>query len=179
MAAQYPRVGRVRISDEFLLESMVAVGAGGQHVGLLFAAGLIPVQVRDSWERRGYSEYVVISPHFPAVPEGSPIPLYDVTVCTELVDEEAGEYRVSEFQISGALEPYQAICTIKIGTLETEVSVYHNETLLSKPLDPQALADTLGAPVTAEDGTVYNPGGRDSPAAPGAVEDTGAADDPS
>ena len=37
MAARYPRAGLIRISDQLLLESMVQILAGKDHVGLLFA----------------------------------------------------------------------------------------------------------------------------------------------
>lgn len=148
MSAHYPRVGRVRISDEFLLESVAAAALDGEHVGLLFSAGFIPVQVRDSWERNGYSEYVLLSPYFPTVPIGQMIPLYDVTILTEN-NPHTGKSRIAEFQIAGAEKPYQAICSVKIKAFaETDVNVFHNDHILpTTPTSPEEIAQSLGIPI--------------------------------
>lgn len=172
MTAYYPRVGRVRISDEFLLESMAALGVGDDHVGLLFAAGFIPVQIRDSWDRRGYSEFVIMSPYFPTVPAGHQIPLYDVTTHTSH-DPHTGKNRVVEYQIVGAEPPYQAICSVRIeAPARISTSIYHNETLLANAADPAAIAASLGVPV----GTVTGAGtpGDPEPPDPGSSAEEGA-----
>lgn len=176
MSANYPRVGRVRISDEFLLESVAAVVVGDQHVGLLFAAGFIPVQVRDSWERLGYSEYVVLSPYFPTVPTGQEIPLYDVTIVTKN-NPHTGKSSIDEIQIAGAQEPYQAICSIKIKALpDSEVSVWHNDSILSSGASVAKIADSLGIPVEAVASAVQYTDPDDPDPGSDSEEDTGAAD---
>lgn len=140
MSAHYPRVGLVRISDQLLLESMVQILANKDHVGLLFAGGIIPVQMRDSWERHNYTEFCCISPHFPVVPAGQQIPVYDISVVTE--DE-----RLTEIHIAGAEQPHIAIARIKIKAWDVEVDSYAPDQILATPHNPEQLAKSLGISV--------------------------------
>lgn len=176
MSALYPRVGLVRISDQLLLESMVQILAGKEHVGLLFAAGIIPVNMRDSWERNAYSEYCCISPHFPVVPAGQKIPLYDLSVTIE-------DGKLSEIHIAGAEPPHIAIARIKIIAWDIEVDAYAPDQILATPHDPEQLARSLGIPVDAlrssQTAATEEAPQPDPPPEPAPEEPTGVDDDPS
>jgi len=142
MAARYPRAGLIRISDQLLLESMVQILAGKDHVGLLFAAGIIPVEIRNSWGRFDYSEYMCISPHFPIVPAGREVPLYDLSV--HMQDD-----RLAEIHVAGAEPPHIAIAKIEIRAWDVRVWDCNPNEVIATPHDPQALADSLGISVDA------------------------------
>lgn len=137
MSARYPRAGLVRISDQLLLESMVQILAGHDHVGLLFAAGIIPVEIRNSWGRFDYSEYMCISPHFPIVPAGSQVPLYDLSV--HMKDD-----RLAEIHIAGADPPHIAIAKIEIRAWDVRVWDCNPNEVRATAYDPKALAASLG-----------------------------------
>jgi len=142
MSARYPRAGLVRVSDQLLLESMVQILAGKDHVGLLFAAGIIPVEIRNSWGRYDYSEYMCISPHFPIVPAGSEVPLYDLSV--HMKDD-----RLAEIHIAGADPPHIAIVKIEIRAWDIRVVNCNPNEVIARPHDPKALAASLGISVEA------------------------------
>ena len=142
MGARYPRAGLIRISDQLLLESMVQILAGKDHVGLLFAGGIFPVEVRNSWGRYDYSEYMCISPHFPIVPAGAEIPLYDLSV--HMADD-----RLAEIHVCGAEPPHLAIVKIEIRAWDIRTINCNPNEVIARPHDPKALADSLGISVDA------------------------------
>ncbi len=171
MAARYPRAGLIRISDQLLLESMVQILAGHDHVGLLFAAGIIPVEIRNSWGRFDYSEFMCISPHFPIVPAGSEIPLYDLSV--HMKDD-----RLAEIHVSGAEPPHIAIVKIEIRAWDVRVWDCNPNDVRATPYDPQALADSLGIPIEALRRGKTDPGAEHPPDENASQEPAGEADDP-
>jgi hypothetical protein len=140
MGARYPRAGLIRISDQLILESMVQILAGKDHVGLLFAGGIFPVEVRNSWGRFDYSEYMCISPHFPIVPAGAEIPLYDLSV--HMADD-----RLAEIHVCGAEPPHLAIVKIEIRSWDIRTINCNPNEVIARPHDPKALADSLGISV--------------------------------
>lgn len=171
MTAHYPRVGLVRVADQLLLESMVQILANKDHVGLLFAGGIIPVQMRDSWERHNYTEYCCISPHFPIVPAGQQIPVYDLSLTME-------EGRLAEIHIAGADPPHIAIARIKIKAWDIEVDSYAPDQILATPHNTQRLADSLGISVDALRSSQTAAGADPAPADPDPPGGADAADEP-
>ena len=159
MSARYPRAGLVRVSDQLLLESMVQILAGHDHVGLLFAGGIIPVEIRNSWGRYDYSEYMCISPHFPIVTPGMEVPLYDLSV--HMKDD-----RLSEIHIGGAAPPHIAIVKISIKAWDVSVFNCNPNEVIARPYDPKALADSLGISVEALRRSQTAAGGDPAPADP-------------
>ncbi len=142
MGARYPRAGLIRISDQLLLESMVQILAGKDHVGLLFAGGIIPVEIRNSWGRFDYSEYMCISPHFPIVPPGAQVPTYDLSV--HMQDD-----RLAEIHVAGIEPPHIAIVKIEIRAWDIRTINCNPNEVIARPYDPKALADSLGISVEA------------------------------